>query len=264
VRSRRRLTFGLTTLLAISMPLFLLAQRGGGLGGLFGGGRFYGGIYDNVRYDGRFAFVRIRYLQYSRWSADYPTMERNLTTMLKELTSIDPHLGASNVQVLDDPDLLKFPVAYLTEPGSWFPTEQEVQGLRNYLAKGGFLIVDDFFDPYDHFGREWTVFYNAMKRVLPDAKIETLDVSHPVFNSFFHIKSLRVPYPGTWGERGLMGEFYGIHEDNDSDRRLMVVINYNMDIGDYMEWSATDVYNPLPTNEAYKFGINYVVYGLTH
>ena len=61
-----------------------------------------------------------------------------------------------------------------------------------------------------------------------------------------------------------MGEFYGIHEDNDPTKRLMVVINYNMDIGDYMEWSPTGVYAIAPTNEAYKFGINYIIYGLTH
>src|SRR5262245_18754066 len=135
--------------------------------------------------------------------------------MLKELTAIDPHLDATNVHTFDDPELLKFPVAYLTEPGYWFPTEEEVVGLRNYLAKGGFLIVVDFYDPVNQFGREWTTFYNGIMRVLPTAKIDTLDLSHPVFNSFFSIRSLEVSYPGRWGERGLMGEFYGIHEDND-------------------------------------------------
>jgi hypothetical protein len=73
-----------------------------------------------------------------------------------------------------------------------------------------------------------------------------------------------VPYPGRLGEMGLYGEFYGIHEGNDPARRLMVVINYNMDIGDYMEWSATGTYAMAPTNEAYKFMINYIIYGLTH
>ena len=61
-----------------------------------------------------------------------------------------------------------------------------------------------------------------------------------------------------------MGEFYGIHEDNEPTKRLMVVINYNMDIGDYIEWSGEDIYVRASTNEAYKFGINYIIYGLTH
>ncbi len=259
---RRRLLFGLVVALIVAaIPLALFAQRGG-FGGFGGGRRSF--IYDNARYDGQFAFVRIRYLSQNRWSADYPEMDRNLSTMLDALTAITPHLEATNVHTFDDPELMKFPVAYLTEPGYWVPTDAEVVGLRNYLAKGGFLIVDDFFDPYDHFGREWSTFERGIRRVLPDARIDTLDVKHPVFNSFFEIDSLHIPYPGNWGQRGLYGEFYGIHEDNDPTKDLQVVINYNMDIGDYMEWSATGIYAMAPSNEAYKFGINYIIYGLTH
>ena len=62
----------------------------------------------------------------------------------------------------------------------------------------------------------------------------------------------------------LMAEFYGIHEDNDPARRLMVVINYNNDIGDYMEWSADGLWPVNVTNEAYKFAINYIIYAMTH
>jgi hypothetical protein len=186
-------------------------------------------------------------------------MEQNLGAMLRNLTAINARDDASNVHTLDDADLLRFPLAYLTEPGYWHPSDAEVRGLQEYLAKGGFLIVDDF-----HFEDEWWVFETAMRRVLPDADIVRLDVTHPIFNTFFAIESLEVPYPGRLGERGLMGEFFGIHEDNDPSKRLMVVINYNMDIGDYMEWSMTGTYAFAPTNEAFKFGINYIVYGLTH
>jgi len=213
----------------------------------------------NVKSDGGFTFVRVRYADYRGWRADYPAMEQNLTTMLREMTTIQTDSSRTNVYAFDDPELNLFPIAYLSEPGYWFPSESEVIGLRQYLARGAFLIVDDF-----HFANEWAVFETAMRRVLPDARIDRLDVSHKVFDSFFHIKTLVVPYPGRLGEQGLMGEFYGIHEDNDPTKRLMVVINYNMDIGDYMEWSATDTYAVVPTNEAYKFGVNYIIYGLTH
>jgi hypothetical protein len=256
---RGRLVLGLTLLAVLGASAAFAAQRGSGF---FRFPRAYGS--SNIPYDGRFVFARIRYQGYGSWAYDYPDMERNFSTILKELTSLDTHLDGTNVHTFDDPELLKFPVAYLTEPGYWYPTDAEVAGLRTYLAKGGFLIVDDFFDPYNHFGEEWMTFERGIRRVLPDARIDTLDVTHPVFNSFFAITSLAVPYPGGWGERGLMGEFYGIHESNDSSKRLMVVINYNMDIGDYMEWSATGAYALAPTNEAYKFGINYVIYGLTH
>lgn len=213
----------------------------------------------NVMPDGGFTFARVRYATYPGWSYDYPSMERNLATMLREMTTIRTDPSRTNIYALDDPELNLFPIAYLSEPGYWYPTESEVLGLRQYLARGAFLIVDDF-----HFASEWAVFETAMKLVLPDARIGRLDVSHPIFDSFFHIKTLAVPYPGRLGERGVMGEFFGIHEDNDPTKRLMVVINYNMDIGDYIEWSGEDIYARASTNEAYKFGINYIIYGLTH
>jgi hypothetical protein len=210
-------------------------------------------------YDGRFTIVRLWYPYYEGWAFDYPDMEQNLSAILNEISTLRPHPDGSSIFRMDDPELLKHPIAYLSEPGYWQPSESEVEGLRAYIEKGGFLIVDDF-----HFANEWAVFEMAMRRVLPKASIVPLDVTHPVFNSFFAIESLKVPYPGSLGQRGLMGEFYGIHEDNDPSKRLMVVINFNMDIGDYMEHSAQGIYAVDPTNEAYKFGINYLMYGLTH
>jgi hypothetical protein len=239
--------------LVLAVPLAAMAQRG-----FFrGGGRF--GLLPNVPYDGRFTVARVRYLSGNSWSADYPMMEEHLSQMLGNLTSMNPHVDGSNVHTLDDPELLKIPLVYLTEPGYWHPSESEVAGLREFLRKGGFIIVDDF-----HFQNEWAVFEDAIRRVLPEGQIVPLNITNPIFNSFFQIDSLKVPYPGRLGEQGLMGEFSGIYEDNDPAKRLMVVINYNIDLGDYVEWSDRDIYSLLPTNEAYKFMINYVVYGLTH
>lgn len=223
------------------------------------GRRFIPSAASPIKYDGRFVIVRLFYQQYPGWSYDYPDMEQNLTLILKDITAIRPHPDGSNIYRMDDPALLQFPIAYLSEPGYWYPSDSEAAGLRRYLTKGGFLIVDDF-----HFDNEWNVFQAAMRQVLPGARIDRLDTSHPVFNSFFSIASLDVPYPGRLGEQGLTGEFYGIHEDNDPSKRLMVVINYNMDIGDYMEHSGRGFYAVDPTNEAFKFGINYFIYGLTH
>jgi hypothetical protein len=214
-------------------------------------------VEPNIPYDGRFTFARISYTVYRRsgWEFDYPTMERNLMTMMREVTALAPHVAGSNVHTFDDPDLLHYPVAYLSEPGYWIPSESEVEGLRTYLAKGGFLIVDDFMRG------EWHNFEAQMRRVLPQSRIDRLDISHPVFDSFFRIKSLDMVYPH---DPGLKSEFLGIHEDNDPAKRLIVVINYNNDIGDYMEWSGHNWWPVNTTNEAYKFAINYIVYALSH
>lgn len=251
---RRPVILLVVSLLALALPAG--AQRRGG------GFRGFSQLLRPMTpaaYDGRFTLARLYYGNYPGWSYDWPDMEDHLGRIVDDLTSLRPAHGLNNVFRMDDPELLKFPVAYLSEPGYWFPTEAEAAGLRTYLRKGGFLIIDDF-----HFPEEWAVFQSAMGQVLPGARIERLALTHPVFNSFFPIKSLDVPYPGRLGEMGLMGEFYGIHDPDDPSRRLMVVINYNIDIGDYMEHSPSGLYAVAPTNEAYKFGINYLIYGLTH
>ena len=211
----------------------------------------------NVAYDGLFTVARIRYTVHGRsgWAFDYPEMERNLMTAMRELTTLRPHERGSNIHTLDDPELLRYPVAYLSEPGYWIPDSAEVVGLRKYLAKGGFLIVDDFMRG------EWINFEEQMRTVLPGARFVRLDASHGVFDTFFHVDSLKMPYPHN---PYLQAEFFGIFEDNDPAKRLMVVINYNNDIGDYMEWSRTSWLPVNPTNDAYKLAVNYVLYGMTH
>jgi hypothetical protein len=214
-------------------------------------------IEPNASYDGRFTFARIRYTEYrsAGWAFDYPTMERNLMLMMDQVTALRPHVRESNIHTLDDPDLMKYPIAYLSEPGYWHPSDAEVEGLRTYLMKGGFLIVDDFRL------REWYNFEQQMRRVLPSGRIDRLEVKHKIFHSFFDIESLDMSYPHS---RELKAEFLGIHEGNDVSKRLMVVINYNNDIGDYMEHSGQGWWPVNTSNDAYKLAINYVIYGLTH
>jgi hypothetical protein len=248
-RSLRRLALVLILVVAVALPA--LAQ--------FGRRRYMPPAVAPVDYNGQFVIVRLWYPRYPGWSYDYPDMEQNFTLILRDVSLLPAYPDGSNIFRMDDPKLLNFPVAYLSEPGYWLPSDSEAQGLRTYLQKGGFLIVDDF-----HFENEWRVFEAAMRKVLPTARIDRLTASHPIFNSFFSIKSLDIPYPGRLGEQGLTGEFYGIHEDNDPSKRLMVVIDYNMDIGDYMEHSGNGFFAVDPTNEAFKFGVNYLVYGMSH
>ena len=242
-----RRIYALLGTVAVVAPL--LAQGFGGRGRLR--------LEPNVPYDGRFTFVRLRYpeVRSAGWSYDYPAMERNFMKVVNEITTVGPWVKGSNIHNMDDPNLHRFPIAYLSEPGYWVMSDEEAKGLREYLLKGGFLIVDDFM------GREWYNFEEQMRRVLPDAHIVKMDVSHPIFDSFFHLQSLEMTYPN---RPYINAEFHGIFEDNDPEKRLMVIINYNNDIGDYMEWSNDDLYPVNLTNDAYKFAVNYLTYGLTH
>ncbi|HEX5436145.1 MAG TPA: DUF4159 domain-containing protein [Gemmatimonadaceae bacterium] len=219
-------------------------------------------VEPNPSYDGRYAFVRLRYggedfrcwsNEGPGWHHDYPVADRNLMKIMSELTTLDARLDSSMVLDEDDPALMKYPIAYLSEPGCWQQTDAQVKALRAYLLKGGFLIVDDF-----SIRRHWYNFVEQMQRVLPEGRLVQLDVSNPAFQSFFGVQSLEMS-----GYRG-RAEFYGIYEDNDSTKRLMVVANANNDIGDYWQWSA-EGFLPIPlTNEAYKIGVNYLMYGFTH
>jgi hypothetical protein len=140
----------------------------------------------NAVCDGRFTFVRLRYTvgRQSGWEFDYPAMERNFMTILHELTTMRPHVQESNVHTMDDPALTKYAVAYLSEPGFWIPNEHEAAGLRDWLAKGGVFIVDDFY-----FG-QWQNFERSRRTVLPDVRCVRLTGSHPICNAFFTIGTL--------------------------------------------------------------------------
>jgi hypothetical protein len=222
-------------------------------------------VEPNPSYDGRYAFVRLRYggESYGCWSDegpgwhhDYPTADRNIMKIMTELTSLDARVDSSVVLDEDDPELMKYPIAYLSEPGCWQQTEDQVKALRAYLQKGGFLIVDDFR------GRHIFNFEEQLRRVLPEGRLVPLDVSNPAFQSFFGIESLDMS--GGYSGRQGRTEYLGVYEDNDPTKRLMVVANYNNDIGEYWEWSA-EGFLPIPlTNEAYKIGVNYFMYGFVH
>jgi hypothetical protein len=217
----------------------------------------------NTPYDGRFTFVRLRFTPSDmgwgandyKWDHDYPRAERNFTRILDEVTTISPYLDGGNVLAMDDPELFKYPVAYLSEPGFWTMTAAEEENLRDYLLKGGFLIVDDFAGP------DWYNFQDVVEQLLPGHRLIPLEVEHPMFDSFFHIESLDMAHPNYRGYRAL---YFGIFEDNDPLGRPMMVVNYNNDIGDYWEWSDAGWIPIEISNEAYKIGVNYIVYVMTH
>lgn len=232
--------------------------------------------YENFPYNGRFTFVRVKFeptrwgrgdYQWGldlKWNHDYPQGERNLMTILDEHTSLNPNRGKGNILGLDEPELFQYPWAYLCEVGFWNPTELEAKNLRTYLLKGGFLVVDDFIaEPrYEGvYGWQWANFVEQMRKVLPNHRLVELDVTHPIFNSFFYIETLDFEHP-TFPV--LKPIYYGIFENNDPSKRLMVIVNYNHDIGDYWEWSGSSWVPIDISNEAFKLGVNYVIYGMTH
>ena len=265
---RYTLIGALVLLFALGAAAFYAEPRAGGqerVREFFGRRAPATDVADNVRYDGRLAFVRIRFTtgfagmmrRGSRgevpWAHDYPTADTHLMKIIDELTLVRPHVDESNVFALDDKELHQYPIAYMSEPGFWTTDDDEAKGLRNYLLKGGFIIFDDFRE------QDWYNLEEQMRRVLPDAQWVELDSTHPIFHAFFEITDLTrlkaySDHPTYWG----------IFEGNDRRKRLMAIANRDGDLGEYWEFSDTGLMPVDDSNQAYKFGVNYFIYGLTH
>lgn len=214
-----------------------------------------------------FTFVRIKYRSTHGygWDTDWPDADLNLSYRLQQLTSIktDPH-GKS--MWLTDPDLFNYPFAYLIEPGGMYLSEAEVAALREYLERGGFLMVDDFWGQ-----REWLNFAREIQRVFPNREIFDIPLEHEIFQLVYKltekplIPSVHAYMRGRWTERPDAREphYRGI---KDNDGRLMMIICHNTDLGDGWEQEGTDpgYFKQYSERWAYPLGINIVTYALTH
>jgi hypothetical protein len=233
----------------------------------------FGGAFrvePNIPYDGQFTFVRVKYQTapggywyrgWPSWAHGYPIAEENLMKIMNDVSYLAPHTDSINTLALDDPELTHYPVIYIIEVGWWMLTDSEAAALRAYILKGGFVIVDDFKLTGDRGGGGWETFAANMERVLPGARFYEMDASHPIYHTFFEINDLSIVPQAYNVGRPI---FRGLYENNDRTKRLQMIVNYNTDISQFWEWSGRGFRPVADTNEAYKLGVNYIMYGLTH
>jgi len=199
------------------------------------------------------------------WDAEYHFMQG-----LTRLTRIDgakvefDGFGAQQIGLLDDA-LFDYPWLYAVEVGHWQLDNREAARLREYLLRGGFLMLDDFHGDY-----QWQVFAESMNRVFPDRPILDVPDTDEILHVLYDLDE-RIQIPGaaalwngrTWegGEDGRTPHWRGIYDD---DGRLMVAINHNMDLGDAWELADDPSYPEPMTALAYRFAVNYVIYAITH
>jgi hypothetical protein len=263
---RRWLRSVLTAALFVALAASASAQRGG---------RFWSSpievpIDKAPPYDGRFVFARLKYKTgpggyYFRglpaWAHGYHSAlqghrsEASLTKILNSVTNMNPHLDGTRVVDVADPELFMYPIVYVTEAGYMSLDDKDVANLRDYLRKGGFMIFDDFRGDYD-----WQNFTASLQRVLPGQHLQQLALSHPIFHSFFEIATLEFQQAY---DRGTPG-FYGMFEHDDPTKPLQMIVNFNNDVSEYWEFSDTGFMPIDLSNEAYKLGVNYVIYAMTH
>jgi hypothetical protein len=203
------------------------------------------------------------YRRGSSWATDFPKADLQFLTVLTRLSNIDAYTEENAIR-LDDPNLRRYPFLYMLEVGFMSLTDPEVEGLRSYLLAGGFLMVDDFWGTY-----QWMNFEQEIKRVLPEYPIVELPMDHPVFATMYEIKEIiQVPTVDrgvsgapTFEEDGYIPHARGIFDD---EGRLLVMINWNTDIGDAWE-HAEHPYYPLKfSTYAFQMGTNAILYAMTH
>jgi hypothetical protein len=214
-----------------------------------------------------FHFVRLAYTDVGfgrrqTWLTDWPEAEMHLIGGLRRLSRIDVS-EENRYLTLRDEHLFEYPLLYAVEVGYWYLDDVEAERLRDYLLRGGTLVVDDF-----HGTAEWANFMESMRKVFPDRTVVDIPDTDPLFNIVhelddrIQIPSIGVLFRGVTYERdGYTPHWRGIYDDQG---RLMVIINFNMDLGDAWEHADTPEYALQYTNLAYKYAVNYVVYAMTH
>jgi hypothetical protein len=263
------------------------AQRFGGRG--FGGGLFQDaeGPRPSFAREGEFHFIRLEYTdlpQFHRrfgfasrgaqgegwWMVDWPDADDHFSLGVKRLTRID--VGEPRHFRLTDDKLWDHPWLYATQTGWWGLNQREIERLREYLLRGGFLVTDDFWGPDP---TQWEVFRGTMDRVLPGHPITDIALTDPVMHVLYDIEAKDLTWiPGTRHIRRGAGGGATVQQPpgtspawrslNDDAGRMVVAVNYNTDIGDAWEYADHPMYPETMTALAYRYGVNYLVYAMTH
>jgi Domain of unknown function (DUF4159) len=204
------------------------------------------------------------------WLVDWPEADEHFTTGIQRLTRIDT--GDPRHLSLTDPHLFDYPWIYATQVGWWGLSGEEVLKLREYLLRGGFLVVDDFWGPSPE---QWNVFRQTMERVLPGRPITDIAPGDPVMHVLYDIEEKdRTFIPGSrhlrMGAGGRVivmqppGTTPAWRQITDERGRMLVAINYNTDVGDAWEFADAPEYPERMTALAYRYGVNYIIYAMTH
>jgi Domain of unknown function (DUF4159) len=199
---------------------------------------------------------------WSDWTTDYPGAEMHFLQGVRRLTRVFAPDDPIALKLMDD-ELFNHPFLYGVEVGRWHLSEEEAARLREYLLRGGFLMVDDF-----HGTLQWQNFMESMRRVFPDRPVVEITDENEILHVLYDLdRKVQIPVISgavtgrTWEEDGYTPHWRGIYDDNG---RLVVVINFNMDMGDAWEHADHPLYPQPLTALAYRYGINYVIYSMTH
>ena len=221
---------------------------------------FWGGraIVQNDPPDTELVVARLRFntngaIGHMGWAHNYPDAEINLNQFIGRATSVNVERMSFRIVDLGSDEVFRYPFAFISEPGEMDLSANEIENFRQYIGRGGFVVVDDF-------DGEWQLqnFREQLARVFPDKTLEPLQISHPIFNTYYPIESLTVFEPYVPGDDPV---FYGISNDQG---HLAIVVCHNNDLMNFWDWIGEARYPLKPASEAFRMGTNFLVYGMTH
>jgi hypothetical protein len=212
-----------------------------------------------------------------QWTMDYPRSDRHLLQGVRRLTRIETRSVEQIVDLDGTDDVYNWPAMYAVEVGHWLLPDDQAKQLREYLLRGGFLMVDDFHgsEPWPDYAspqllNEWQTFVDSLQRVFPDRPIEDIPDNDPIFHTIYDLQDrFQVPgaqyfRSGITYEKGPTGKVPHWRCVRDDKGRIMVAICHNMDLGDAWEHSDEAQYLEKWATLAYRIAMNYFVYDLTH
>jgi hypothetical protein len=228
--------------------------------------------------DGTFMICKLQYTMVRweamgvGWSTDYPYAGINLMIRMSELTRApitrNEH-GEPNYWVvrLTDDALFRCPILMGSDVGTMGLSDQEARRLREYLLKGGFLWVDDFWGT-----PAWEQWSSQIHKALPEYPIFDIPVSHPIRHIMFPINEVeQVTNINNWlrthntSERGDDSPHADFRAIADDKGRIMVVMTHNTDFGDAWEReSESREFFEMFSPKGYALGINVLLYSMTH
>lgn len=214
-----------------------------------------------------FAFGRLRYrsprdgFRRARWGTDANKGERLFIIALKRLSRIDAQSVEQIVDVGDD-ELFNWPFMYAVAAGDWALTDSEAERLGKYFERGGFLVVDDV-----HNDSEWAGFMDGIQQAMPGAIDEEIPDHDPIFHGTYdisdriQISGYNIVYGNPYERGGFRARWRGVR---DARGRIVAAGWHNQDLGDAWEWADAPEYPEDLSNRAFRFGVNYVIYAMTH
>jgi hypothetical protein len=187
------------------------------------------------------------------WSHNWPTSDYHIAQVISEATNVNATGMSYRIVELGSPEVFDYPFAVVSEPGEMALTDHEIDNLREYIDRGGFVVLDDFDGAHD-----LNTLERDFHRAFPDKDFERLTIDHPVFHNFFNIDALNITSPYLVDGEPI---FYGLKNQHGD---LAVIACYNNDLENFWDYIDEGIYPLKPSVEAFRLGINFLIYSMSH